>query len=88
MSRQVIWTKIILERFIELGNLTQFEEQIMRTRAAGWTRTKQANTFCCSLATIDRTIKVLKRKYDTVQKYDALLPPRKFSAKELYMDMN
>lgn len=39
-----------------------------------------------SLATIDRIIARLKVKYDNVQKYDPILPPRKFSAEETYMD--
>lgn len=86
MAHQVPWNKIILERFIELGALTDIEEQIMRTRVAGWTITKQAITFGLSEPTVNRIIKRLKIKYDNVQKYDPLLPPRKFSAKETYMD--
>ena len=86
ISHQVIWTKLILERFIKEGNLTKFEEMIMRTRVDGWSRVKQADYFKCSLATIDRTIRILKRKYDEVQKYDPILPPRKFSMQELYQD--
>ena len=86
ISHQVIWTKLILERFIAEGNLTKFEEMVMRTRVAGWSRVKQHQEFHCSLATIDRTIRVLKRKYDEVQKYDPILPPRKFSMQELYQD--
>lgn len=86
MSHQVIWTKFIVERFIEYGGLTKEEEMIMRTRAAGWTRTEQAMKFGMSLATVDRIIRRLKTKYDHVQKYDVFLPPRKHSATELYMD--
>lgn len=86
MSRQVIWTKIIVEEFIRLGGLTDFEEQVIRTRAAGWTRTKQSMEFNVSLATIDRTIKILKLKYDLVQPYSTILPVRRVSSEELYMD--
>lgn len=86
MAHQVIWTKIILEEFIREGNLTDFEAQIMHTRAAGWTRTKQCDVFGVSESTLDRTIKILKKKYDEVQKYNCILPPRRSSAKELYMD--
>lgn len=32
MSREVLWTKIIMEEFINLAGLTKFEEQILRTR--------------------------------------------------------
>lgn len=88
MAHQVIWTKIILEEFIELANLDETEEMIMRTRAAGWTRTEQSMKLCLSLATVDRAIKRLKAKYDQVQPYSVLLPPRKESAEELYMDNN
>lgn len=88
MAHQVIWTKIILEEFIELANLDETEEMIMRTRAAGWTRTEQSMKLSLSLATVDRIIKRLKAKYDQVQPYSVLLPPRKESADELYMDNN
>ena len=88
MSHQVIWTKFILERFIDVGNLTKEEEAVMRTRAAGWTRTEQSMKLGMSLSTIDRIIKRLKVKYDRAQKYDVLLPPRKQSSQELYMYEN
>jgi len=86
MSKQVPWNKIILERFVELAMLTREEEMIMRTRVAGWSRTKQAMELCMSLSTVDRIISRLKIKYDVVQKYDPILPPRKFSVEETYMD--
>ena len=57
MSHQVIWTKFILERFIDVWNLTKEEEAVMRTRAAGWTRTEQSMKLGMSLSTIDRIIK-------------------------------
>lgn len=86
MSREVLWTKIIMEEFIELGGLNPFEEQILRTRCAGWTITQQELAFHVSRSTINRTIKILKTKYDAVQKYSLILPPRKHSAQEEYMD--
>lgn len=81
-----MWTKLILETFIEEANLSETEEMIMRTRAAGWSRTKQARKLNVSPATLDRYIHILKVKYDMVQKTSLILPPRKFSAEELYMD--
>lgn len=42
MTNEVIWTKLVLERFIQLANLTEEEEIVIRTRAAGWSRVKQA----------------------------------------------
>lgn len=86
MAKQVPWNKIILEEFINLAMLTTEEEEIMRTRIAGWTRVEQSNKLGMSLATVDRHIARLKVKYDRVQKYSPLLPPRKESAEELYMD--
>lgn len=88
MSKNVIWTKVILEEFINLANLTKDEEIIMRTRCDGWSITKQATTFNMSVSTVNRIIKRLKVKYDKVQPYSPILPPRKFSVKELYMDIH
>lgn len=34
MTNEVIWTKLVLERFIQLANLTEEEEIVIRTRAA------------------------------------------------------
>lgn len=86
MSIQVIWTKIVLEEFIRLGNLSKEEEAIMRTRADGWPISRQAMELGMSESTVNRYIKRLKKRYDAVQPYSNLLPPRKHSAKEVYMD--
>ena len=79
MSRQVEWNKIVLEEFIAIGGLTKTEEQIMRTRVAGWSRVEQSMKFGLSIATIDRIIARCKKKYDNCQQYSPLLPPRKKS---------
>ncbi len=86
MAKQVPWNSVILEEFVSLAILTEDEEKVLRTRIAGWTRTKQSMEFGMSLSSIDRIISTLKHKYDDVQKYSAVLPPRKRSACELYMD--
>ena len=86
MSHQVPWSKIILETFIQEACLTKDEEIIMRTRVKGWTRTQQAIELGMSLRTVDRCIDSLKKKYDAVQKYEPLLPPRRTSEQEKYMD--
>ena len=88
MAHQVPWSKLILEEFIAEACLTETEEMIMRTRVKGWTITKQARELNMSEANVKKVIARLKLKYDKVQKYDPLLPPRKFSAKETYMDEN
>lgn len=76
MSKQVPWNKIILEEFIRIGGLTETEEMIIRTRVQGWSRIKQADKLNMSVASIDRAIKRCKHKYDNVQKYSPVLPPR------------
>lgn len=87
MSHQVPWNKYIVERFCELALLTKEEEMILRTRVAGWTRVEQSMKLGMSLSTVDRIIARLKAKYDDIQKFDPLLPPRKHSAEEDRMDM-
>ena len=86
MVHQVPWNKIIVETFIEEVMLTKDEEWILRTRAAGWSRTKQAVELNMSIANVDKIISKLKKKYDNVQKYNPLLPPRKPSDQETWMD--
>lgn len=86
MAKQIPWNKIILEEFIALASLTKEEEMVMRTRVDGWTVTQQAQAFGMSESTVNRIIKRLKVKYDGVQPYSPLLPPRKFSVEETYMD--
>ena len=86
MPHQVPWNKIIVETFIEEAMLTKDKEWILRTRVAGWSRTKQAVELNMSIANVDKIISKLKKKYDNVQKYNPLLPPRKPSDQETWMD--
>lgn len=86
MTKQVPWNKIILEEFINLAMLTKDEEIIMRTRIAGWSVSQQADKLNLSISTVNRIIQRLKIKYDEVEKYSVILPPRKSCAKELYQD--
>lgn len=88
MSHEVPWNKYIVERFCELAMLNKDEEMILRTRVAGWSRTKQADKLSMSVATVDRIIAKLKVKYDDIQKFDPLLPPRRNSKEEEWMDNN
>lgn len=86
MTKQVPWNKVIVEAFIEDAMLTKEEEMIIRTRVAGWSRQKQASELNISLQTLDRYIATLKKKYDSVQKFNPLLPPRKNSVQETWQD--
>lgn len=88
MAHQVPWNKYIVERFEEAAMLTDLEREVLRTRVAGWSRTRQALALNISLSTLDRTINGLKRKYDRVARLDPLLPPRKNSAAETWQDDN
>lgn len=86
MSKQVPWNKVLYDEFVELGGLSEMEQVILKTRMQGMTRTEQCELLQISMSTLDRAISRLKVKYDNVQKHSEVLPPRRFSAKETYMD--
>ena len=96
MSRQVVWTKIILETFLEESGLNdrvsmgdskaRILEGIMRTRCAGKTIVEQAEMFNCSVDSINKYIAELKSLYDATQKHSLILPVRKNSKKEEALD--
>ena len=64
MSREVVWTKAVVDAFVDEACLSDEEELIIRSRAKGWTRK------------IDYIIHTLKTKYDEAQKYSEILPKR------------
>ena len=87
MTHQVPWTKTLLEDFIIEGLLTEDEENIMRTRIAGWSIVKQSMEFGMSTATISRIIKKAKKKYDHLHKqFPERFPERKQSKFEQTLD--
>ena len=87
MAHQVIWTKKRLEFFLEHSGMNSFQKQIMRDRCESVTVIQMSLLYHCSESTIHKEIARIKRIYDEVQKqYPDELPPRKSSAKELYMD--
>ena len=86
MAKQVPWTKFIYDTFCEEAMLNETERFIMRTRIDGWAVTKQAMHLHMSEANVHRLIKILKCKYDAVAAGNPDLPPRRYSAKETYMD--
>lgn len=86
MSKQVPWNKIILEEFIELACLSETEEMIIRTRVKGWSIVEQSHKLHMSESSIKRIIARLKVKYDNVQEYSPILPKRKSSVAETWMD--
>lgn len=80
--------RFIIETFIRDAMLTEEEEKVLRTRVAGWPRSKQAMEFGMSTSTLDRIIRRLKDKYDLAAKFNPKLPPRKTSEQEQWMDDN
>lgn len=80
------WNQLMFNRFCELAMLTEEEKEVLETRIQGWTITRQSIELKMSVSKVNRIINSLKDKYDSVQKYDDLLIPRKSSAEEDYMD--
>lgn len=86
MTKQVFWTKAVLEAFIAEGNLNKRQEYIIRTRAEGYTIPQQAEELHLSVDQVNKDIAELKLIYDATQKTSSILPPRKKNKKELYTD--
>lgn len=84
MTKQVFWTKAVLEAFIDEGNLNPRQEYIMRTRALGYSIPKQADELHLSVDQVNKEIAKLKKIYDATQVYSKILPPRKKNQIELY----
>ena len=94
--KQVCWSKIILETFLEESGINdriklgddkaRILDGIMRTRVAGWTIVKQAEEFNISEDTVNKYIRELKELYDQTQKYSIILTVRKHSKKEDELD--
>lgn len=75
--KDIIWNKIILDEFIRLALPTEFEIQLIRARMADQSRVQQSFEFSRSLPRVDAAIKSIRQKYDAVQPYSTILPPRK-----------
>ena len=87
MNPKVPWTKTMLEKFIDEALLTKDEEQVLRTRIAGWSIVKQAEEMGLSTATVSRIIKNIVKKYKRVQPlYPDIFPPLKKSKYDRALD--
>lgn len=84
MTKQIIWTKAVVEAFIEEGNLNSRQEYIIRTRAKGLSIVEQAEHLNLSIDQVNKDIATLKKIYDITQKYSEILPERKKNKKELF----
>lgn len=71
---RVPWNRAIVEEFSRLAFLTQEEEDILMSRIAGWSQIKQCHAYNMSPATLNRRIRKMKDKYESVQPYSAILP--------------
>ena len=76
MSHKILWTRSMLDEFVQEAILTKDEEFIVRTRAEGWSRQQQAFELNRSVQSIDRMIKKIKVKYDNIAKHKERSPAR------------
>lgn len=83
---QVEWNRQIFDEFCDKAILSDDEIFIMLTRLQGWTISEQAKALNLSEDAIKYRIKKLKIKYDNAQKCSDVLPPRRKSKKEEWMD--
>lgn len=70
----VPWNRVILDEFCALALLSPLEENIVRTRAAGWSQAKQCHKFCVSQATVTRIVRKLRKEYAALTAYSSKLP--------------
>lgn len=73
----VPWTLHLANRFSEEAMLTDEEDQVLRAVIHGKSRLQIAYALHVSLATVDRRIASLRRKYDILRRYDDSYPPRR-----------
>ena len=71
---KVPWNRVVLDEFVSLALLSEQEEKIIRTRAAGWSQIKQSMVLGISTATLTRRIQRLKEKYEAALPYSSILP--------------
>ena len=83
MTKQVLWTKSILETFIKEGNLNSRQEFIIRTRVGGYSIVKQAQELNLSVDQVNKEISTLKKLYDATQINSNILPKRCKNKKDL-----
>lgn len=83
MTRQIYWTKKIVDTFIEEGNLNERQETIVRGRARGDSILKLSQALHLSIDQVNKDIADLRKVYDVVQKDCMVLPPRRKNKKDL-----
>lgn len=83
MTKQVFWTKKVIEAFTIEGNLNERQQYLIKTRALGYTIPMQAEELHLSIDQVNKDIAKLKKIYDATQKDSEILPPRKKNLNEL-----
>ena len=83
MTKQILWTKQVLETFIKEGNLNKRQEYIIRTRAKGYSIVKQAQELNLSVDQVNKEIAILKKLYDATQINTKTLPKRRKNKPDL-----
>lgn len=84
MTKQIIWTKQIVEAFISEAYLNERQAFIIRTRAKGYSIARQAEELNLSVDQVNKDIAKLKKIYDSIQPSSEILPVRKRNSKELH----
>jgi DNA-binding NarL/FixJ family response regulator len=73
----ILWDTVMLADFRCLACLTEDEDKVLTAWAKGWSNVKMADQLGMSDRTVSRHLESLREKYDAVQVYSPLLPPRK-----------
>ena len=88
MTKQILWTKQILETFIKEGNLNKRQEFIIRSRVKGYSIVKQAQELNLSVDQVNKEIAILKKLYDATQINNEILPKRRKNKSDLIKNKN
>lgn len=78
--------KMFVEELDRLAGLTDLEKEIIEMRCKEYTLTQMEMALNMSRSTVCRRIRNILKKYDTVQPYSDVLPKRRVSEKEDYMN--
>ena len=73
----ILWDAVMLADFRRIACLTEDEDKILTALAKGWSNVKMADKLNMSDRTVSRHLERIWDKYDAVQIYSPLLPPRK-----------
>lgn len=84
----VDWNSVLYDEFCEIAMLNDTEKKILRGRIMGITVKEMSVIYDMSESSIHGMVDKLRKKYDICQKYSTVLPKRRMSKEEQYMDDN